>query len=244
MTIGSLTFNTILANLYVLFVQTRKVLFSGRFYYVFGFCLAWIGMFVGITHFVEDSGMPGTNDIFYVLNLVPMLIMALYVSMMLVTYEKDNHTIETMFSVPGSPYKVWSYKLIVSFSILLFLEVVLALISFFFLADFEIFTLIIHAYIPVVFVACFNFFLSVKFRNGYAAGLVSLIVLFINFILAEEIEHSAWFLYLSPFNKPYDLDDMLWSSRLLYNKAGVLALAVFFMYLGLNKLRHREPFID
>jgi len=227
-----------------LFIQTRRVLFTGKFYYVFGFGLLWIGFFIGIMHFAEDAGVFDANEIFYVLNLVPMIIVALYVSMMLVSFEKDNHTIETMFSVPGSPYKVWSYKLVVMYVLLLFVEIIMAAVSYFFVADFPFQVLVLNIFIPIFFIANLNFFLSAAFKSGYAAGLVTLIFLFINFVLAEPLEHSAWFIYLSPFNRPYNLDELIWNNRLLYNKSSIFGLGLFFMYLGLSKLRNREPFID
>ncbi len=238
----NLSLNSIILNLYTIFVQTRRILFSGKFLYVVGFALAWMALFIVIIHVDDEPFSP--NEIFYVLNLVPMIIVSLYVSMMLVTFEKDNSTIETLFSVPGSPYKVWSYKLVTKFVILLFLQLLLTLISFILVADFQFFTMILHVFVPIFFIANFTFFLSVVFRNGYAAGLVTLIILFIVFTLSDPLEYSAWFLYLSPFNKPHDLDEVIWNNRLLYNKASIFTLGFFFMYFGLRKIRNREPFID
>jgi len=230
-------------NLYMLFVQTRKILFSGKFYYVFGFSLLWVGFIITMFH-LFPGGPDDPVGIFYMLNLLPMFVVTLYVSMMLVMFEKDNITIETVFSVPGSPYKVWSYKLTVQFIVLLFIEIILALISFFFVTDFQISVMVIHIIIPIFFISNFNFFLSTVFKNGYAAGLVTIIFLFINFTLVEPLEHSAWFLYLCPFNKPNNLDVVIWNEKLLYNKSGLFSLGLVFMYFGLNKLRNREPFIE
>ncbi|MFC1733043.1 hypothetical protein ACFL6I_22315 [candidate division KSB1 bacterium] len=232
----------LVSNIYTLFIQTRKVLFSGKFLYVLGFVVLWEGSALFINHVAADTVIPLTG-MFAVFNLVPLIIIALYVSMMLVTFEKDNNTIETMFAIPGSPYKVWSYKLVTQNLLILFITILLALFSFFFIADFSIVLLVVSVYVPVFLIANFNFFLSIVFKNGYAAGLITLIILFLNFILMDVLEHSAWFLYLCPFSKPYDLDIVIWNEKLLYNKASVFSLGILFLYLGLNKLRNREPFI-
>lgn len=238
-----LSYFNITSNLFQLFIQTRKILFSGKFYYFMGFIILWVTFFIVIIHFVEGAEPFNQDEIFYILNFVPMIVMSLYVSMTLVSYEKDNFTIETIFSVPGSPYKVWSYKLAVMFMILVFLQMTLILMSYIFIADFQISVMFIHAFVPVFFIANLNFYFSTVLKSGIAAGLVTLIVLFICLLLGPAIDDSPWFLYLSPYNKPFDLDTMIWNERLLYNKIGVASLGVVFMYRGLSRLRKREPFI-
>jgi hypothetical protein len=238
-----LSYLNIASNLFNLFIQTRKVLFSGKFYYFVGLVILWVAFFIVIFHFVDDSGIFSQAEIFYVLNFVPMLVMAIYVSMTLVTFEKDNFTIETMFSVPGSPYKVWSYKLVVMYIILIFLQMTLILMSYLFIADFQISVMFLHAFVPIFFIANLNFYFSTVLKSGIAAGLVTLIVLFFFFLIGVDNDDWVWFLYLSPYNKPFDLDIMIWNERLLYNKIGVASLGIVFMYRGLSRLRNREPFI-
>ncbi len=230
-------------NLLFLFANTRKVLFSGKFIYFISFAILYDIFLIIIMNFTDAGAMP-VEVAFYMMNLVPTLILTVYLSMTVVSFEKENNTIETMFAVPGSPYKVWIYKLLIMYALILFIQFILVLIVFFFVGDFSFFSMLFHAYVPIFMVANMTFYFSTKFKSGYAAGLISLIVLFFNFILADAVDDTAWFLYQSPFNKPNDLDPELWNNIMFYNKFGIILLGFMFLYLGLRKLLVREPFID
>jgi len=235
------------SNTFFLFTQTQRILFAGKFYIFLILAIAWDFLFVVIFHIVHEP-MP-VEVVFYVMNLVPMIILALYLSMTLVSYEKENVTIEALFSVPGSPYKVWLYKLAVQFIMLFFVQMLFALISFYFMTDFDIEVMVSHAFVIVFCVANLNFFLSTLFKSGYAAGLVTLVILFFLLLLyaflsaIPFIDSTYWNFYLSPFMKPDNMDMNIWNERLLYNKSGVFGIGLMFMYFGLSKLRNREPFI-
>jgi len=236
-----------LSNIFFLFAQIQKILFAGKFYIFLILAVVWDVICVILGHVFHDP-MP-LEAVFYVMNLVPMLILALYLSMTLVSFEKENVTIEALFSVPGSPYKVWLYKLAVQFIMLFFVQMLFAFISFYFVQDFAIEVMVSHVLIPVFCVANLNFFLSTLFKSGYAAGLSTLVVLLFLLLLygflsaIPVIDSTYWNFYLSPFEKPGDMDINVWNQKLLYNKAGVLFIGLVFMYFGLSKLRNREPFI-
>ncbi|MCP4723650.1 MAG: hypothetical protein GY863_01365 [bacterium] len=234
---------SLLSNTMFLIGQTRRILFSGKFIYFIGFAILYEIFLIVIMNFTDAGAMP-VDVAFYMMNMVPMLILAVYLSMMLVSYEKENNTIETMFSIPGSPYKVWLYKLLVMYTLMFFIQIILVLTIYFFVADFYFPAMLIHAYIPVILVSNLTFYFSTKFRSGYAAGLITLIICFIIFMIAEPLYENVWFLYLSPYAKPDELNIELWNTRLLYNKLGVSFTSILFMYLGLKRLLVREPFID
>jgi len=200
-------------------------------------------MFISIMNFTNAGAMP-VEAAFYFMNLVPMIIIAIYLSMMLVSFEKDNNTIETIFAIPGSPYKVWLYKLAILYLLMIFIQFTLVMIIFIFVADFPIMVMLINGFIPIFMISNLNFYFSTVFKSGYVAGLISLIVLFFNFVLADELYETVWFLYLNPFGRPVELDIDLWNNILFYNKLGITLIGLFFLYLGLRKLLKREPFID
>ena len=234
--------DSFLSNLIFLFNQIRKILFAGKFYIAL---IAVIGVFnilpITIGHIFHDP-MP-IDAAFYFMNMVPAIILALFLSMFLVSYEKDNKTIEGLFSIPGSPYKVWLYKLSIEYFLLFSLQIMFSLITFFFVDDVSIELLVITAFVPVFFAGNLTFFFSTVIKSGIAAGIVTFIVLFIFFPVSAALESSPWSLYLSPFIKPNDLDIDIWNQRLLYNKLAVFGLGVFFMYFGLKNLRKRERFL-
>lgn len=229
------------SNIFFLFAQIQKILFAGKFYIFLILAVVWDVICVILGHVFHDP-MP-LEAVFYVMNLVPMLILALYLSMTLVSYEKENVTIEALFSVPGSPYKVWLYKLAVQFIMLFFVQMLFALISFYFMTDFDIEVMVSHVFVIVFCVANLNFFLSTLLKSGYAAGLLTVVVLLFFIPWSGFFASSFWNFYMNPFMKPGDLGIDIWNERLLYNKAGVLFIGLVFMYFGLSKLRNREPFI-
>ncbi|MFC1554565.1 hypothetical protein ACFL7D_08025 [candidate division KSB1 bacterium] len=233
---------SLFSNMIFLFIQIRKILFSGKFYIFLFFAILWECIMIFIAHYLAKESMP-IEPAFFVMNMIPMMVLAWYLSMSMVTSERDNLTIESLFTVPGSQYKVWMYKITVQFITLFFVQVLLSLITFYFMIDFEIEVMIIHSFIPVFFAANLNFFLSTLMKNGYAAGICTLAVLLI-LISSAAFEESAWNFYIIPFNRPGNLDIDVWNQRLIYNKIGVFLLGSLFMYFGLNKLRKREPFIS
>lgn len=242
---NTIVLDSFFSNLIFLFNQIRKILFAGKFYIAL---IVVIGVFnilpITIGHILHDP-MP-VDAAFYFMNMVPAIVLALFLSMFLVSYEKDNKTIEGLFSIPGSPYKVWLYKLSIEYFLLFSLQVMFALITFFFVDDFSIELLVITAFVPVFFAGNLTFFFSTVIKSGIAAGIVAFIVLFIFFPVSvglAESNLSQWTIYMSPFMKPNDLDIDIWNQRLLYNKLAVFGLGVFFMYFGLKNLRKREPFL-
>ena len=234
---------TILYNSYFLFSQIRRVLFLGKFYIFLIIALLWEAA-VSIIGYVSKDPMP-LGAVFYTMNLIPMLILGLYLSMTCVSFEKENRTIETLFTIPGSPYKVWLYKLSVQFIVLLLVLILIAGISFVFVQDFPIEVMVINVFILVFFTANINFFFSIIFKSGYTGGLITVFILVILMILSQidPIRNTAWNFYINPFSKPANLDLLIWNERLLYNKLGIAFFGSMFMYFGLSRLRNREPFI-
>lgn len=238
---------SLLSNLFFLFVQIRKILFAGKFYVVFIVVIAVFNGFPIVMGHIMSNPMP-VEVAYYFMNMVPGIVLALFLSMFLVSYEKDNKTIEALFSIPGSPYKIWLYKLTVQYFILLLLLVLFAVMTFLFVGSISIPSVVVNAFANVFFAGNLTFFFSTKFKSGIAAGIVTFVILFIFFpvsIMLQESQGSLyqWSLYLSPLAKPDNLDIGIWNQRLLYNKLTVFGMGFLFMYLGLSKLRTREPFI-
>lgn len=238
---------SLFSNFFFLFVQIRKILFAGKFYVVFIVVIAVFNGFpIIVGHVVND---PLEIEVAYhMMNMIPGMILALFLSMFLVSYEKDNKTIEALFSIPGSPYKIWLYKLTVQYFILFMLQVLFAVMTFLFVDSFSITSVVVNAFAPVFLAGNLTFFFSTKFKSGIAAGMLAIVILFIFMPISIAFQESSgslyqWSLYLSPLVKPDNLDIGIWNQRLLYNKLAVYGMGVLFMYRGLSNLRKREPFI-
>lgn len=236
-----------LSNFIFLFTQIRKILFAGKFYVVFIVVMAVFNAFPIIVGHIINDPMP-IFVAYHFMNAVPGMVLALFLSMFLVSFEKDNKTIEALFSIPGSPYKIWLYKLTVQYFILLLFQVLFAVMTFLFVDSFSIEVIVINAFANVFLAGNLTFFFSTKFKSGIAAGIITFVILLMFFPISA-ILHDAqgslyqWSLYLSPLVKPDNLDIGIWNQRLLYNKLAISGLGILFMYLGLGNLRKREPFI-
>jgi len=236
-----------LSNFFFLFVQIRKILFAGKFYVVFIVVMAVFNAFPIIVGHIINDPMP-IFVAYHFMNAVPGMVLALFMSMFLVSFEKDNKTIEALFSIPGSPYKIWIYKLTVQYFILLLFQFLFAGMTFLFVDSFSIGVIVISAFANVFLAGNLTFFFSTKFKSGIAAGIMTFVILLffmpISIIFTEEFDSMyQWILYLSPLMKPDNLDIGIWNQRLLYNKLVIYGLGILFMYRGLTNLRKREPFI-
>ena len=169
---------SLLSNFFFLFFQIRKILFAGKFYVAFIVVIAAFNGFPIIVGHVIKDPMP-IEIAYYFMNTVPGMVLALFLSMFLVSYEKDNKTIEALFSIPGSPYKIWLYKLGVQYFILLLLQAFFAGMTFFFVDSFSISVFILNAYVNVFFAGNLTFFFSTKLKSGIAAGIVAFVILMI-----------------------------------------------------------------
>ena len=238
---------SLFTNFVFLFLQIRKLLFAGKFYVVFIVVIAVFNGFPIIVGHIINEPLE-IEATYYMMNMIPGIVLALFLSMFLVSYEKDNKTIEALFSIPGSPYKIWLYKLTVQYFILLILQVLFAIMTFLFVDSIPIAAVVVNAFANVFFAGNLTFFFSTKLKSGIAAGIVAFVILMIfmpvSIIFIEETDSMyKWALYLNPLMKPDNLDIGIWNQRLLYNKLVIYGLGILFMYRGLTNLRKREPFI-
>lgn len=170
----------------------------------------------------------------------PLTILAIYLNMQLIASEKENRTLEVMFTTAGSRYKVWLLRLGTLNLLLLILAFLLSLLAFFTFADIEILGMAIHGFVPTYFVGAMTLFFSVKFRSGFAAGMVAAGLVTLIFMFNEVLHETRYFLYFNPYFLPRRLDPETWNLWMWQNRIAVLAAGMALQFFALRGLEDRE----
>ena len=87
------------------------------------------------------------------------------------------------------------------------------------------------------------FMLSTKIKNGNGTAIVVVIVSFIFFVFAEELEYSSWNVFLNPFTEPRGMSEFIWLNVILKNRIYLSIGTLLFLLYGMFNLQYREKFI-
>jgi hypothetical protein len=170
----------------------------------------------------------------------PLSALAVYLSMQVITSEKDNRTLEVMFTTAGSRYKIWLLRLGTLNVILLILAFALSALVFFTITDIPIIGMALHGFVPAFFVGNMTLYFAVRFRSGFAAGMVAAGLLVLILMFSEFLNETRYFLYFNPYNVPRRLDPGTWNLWMWQNRLGVLCLGGFLLFAALRGMEVRE----
>jgi len=229
-------------NLRKLILYNVRILFSHKFFYFFGAVLLYFVVVCSVNYFQAEDHITG-RDVMPALLLPPACVLAVYLSMEIISFERENKTIESVFTTSGSIYKVWMIKLGVTYLIIIAVLLLLEILAFLFVAGFPIFSTLFHSIVPIIFIGNLTFYFSVKFRSGNAAGMITVIIILFFLMLTEPLEHSRFFLFLNPFNKPRDMELVIWDRIIFQNRIGIIAFSSLFLYLGMVATKKREKLL-
>ncbi|HEX9652879.1 MAG TPA: hypothetical protein VGA99_04145, partial [bacterium] len=179
-----------------------QILFSKKFLWFMGGILGYsvIAYIINYRQTILDRLTP--EDVLPWLLEFPLTILAIYLNMQLIASEKETRTLEVMFTTAGSRYKVWLLRLGTLNLVVLILALLLSLLAFFTFADIEILGTAIHGFVPTYFVGALTLFFSVKFRSGFAAGMVAAGLVLLTFMFNEVLHDTRYFLYFNPYYLP------------------------------------------
>ncbi|RKY89562.1 hypothetical protein DRQ09_01135 [candidate division KSB1 bacterium] len=216
-----------------------KILFSHKFFYFSGAAFLYFIITCVINYFSKGDHLSGPA-VMPVLLQIPSVILIIFLSMEIVSYERENKTIESVFTVSGSIYKVWLIKLGVMYLVILSIMFIMDILSFFFVADFPVGGMLFHSFVPLLLIGNMTFYFSVRLRSGNAAGMITVIIVLFFLFLSEPLQNSRFFLFLNPYAKPRDLEIVIWERIVFQNRIGIIAISSLFLYLGLTATKKRE----
>lgn len=229
-----------LAIAWEIFRLQARIIFSHKFlWFMAGLLIYWIVVYA-INYNQEMLDRMSAEEVLPVLLQVPLSALAIYLNMQLITSEKDNRTLEVMFTTAGSRYKVWLLRLAALNAILLILAVVLSTLAFFTIAEVPILPLAVHGFVPAFFVGAMTLYFAIKFRSSLAAGMVSAGLILVAMMLSGALEAPRYFIYFNPYDMPRQLDPETWNLWMWQNRIGVLCCGAFLLFTALRGMEERE----
>jgi Na+/proline symporter len=145
-----------------------------------------------------------------------------------------------MFTTAGSRYKVWLLRLGTLNVILFILAFALSAVAFFTITDIPIIGMALHGFVPAFFVGNMTLYFAVRFRSGFAAGMVAAGLLVLILMFSELLNETRYFLYFNPYDVPRRLDPGTWNLWMWQNRVGVLCLGGFLLFAALRGMEVRE----
>jgi hypothetical protein len=75
-------------------------------------------------------------------------------------------------------------------------------VAFFTITDIPIIGMALHGFVPAFFVGNMTLYFAVRFRSGFAAGMVAAGLLVLILMFSELIAETRYFLYFNPYDVP------------------------------------------
>jgi hypothetical protein len=216
-------------------------IFGGRFVIFLGLAL---GLFflVLVLGLLGRGGTPNSERLYNYL-LAPGILLVFYPSVYGIQRDMDTRMVETLFGIPDYRYKVWLTRLATLYLIIAALMFALVLLCRITLADFPVWRMTAQVMMPVIFLGSLAFFLSARSTSGNVTAVIMVIFLLFYWVLGDEIQDSAWFLFHNPFRSVEALQSIVWAQTTFYNRLYLVLGSVITTLFALLRLQNREKFI-
>jgi hypothetical protein len=217
-----------------------KIIFMQRFFY---FLLAAIGFFIAVVGINVSAGRELGPETLYNLLLIPGLLLVFYPAAFGIQNDADAQMLEVIFGIPDYRYKVWLFRLLLSF--VLTAGVLLCLCTA---------CTAVHVHLPVAgmaFNACFPvffwgglaFLFSTLLRNGYGAAIMLVLAGLGCWMLSGSLTGNQWNVFLDPYAVPAGPKAVVWDSIVRTNRILLAGSTILAIVWGVRNLQQREKFI-
>lgn len=220
-----------------------KIIFSHKFLLISGGIFIYFSIVVTVNYFVDPSDRMGERGIYMWLLSFPGIIFIFYPSMSLFLSEGENRRIEMIFSTAGSMHKIWLAKIVSLYLSGAFILFLLALLSYIFVADFNLPGYFANSLFPLIFFSSLTMAFSVIFRSINAAGLTAVGTLFFHLILYDLLRKTRFNIFLNPYLKPDEIDHYIWNKMVLQNRIGMVVISALLITFSIKMLEKREKFL-
>ena len=226
--------------LYKLITYNVKVIFANKFVYFVLAAFLFFAFIITITIF-ED---PDFNEaVIYGFLVFPGLLLIFYPMAYGIQNDDDSKMLETIFGIPNYRYKVSLLRFLLTIGVAFVILFVLGHIANLTLYRFNILPMLGQVLFPIVFLSAMAFMLSTLIKNGNGTAIVMVIISFIFFVFAEELEHSAYNVFLNPFSEPRDMSEFIWLTIIFKNRLYLIVATTLCLLYGMFNLQFREKFI-
>ena len=174
-------------------------IFGGRFIIFLGLALGlfFLVLLIGL---LGRGGTPNSEQLYNYL-LAPGILLVFYPAVYGIQRDQDTRMVETLFGIPDYRYKVWLTRLVTLYIIIAVLMFALVLLCRITLADFPVWRMATQVMMPVIFLGSLAFFLSAQTTSGNVTSVILVIFLMFLWVLGDEMQDSAWFLFHNPCSR-------------------------------------------
>lgn len=226
--------------LHKLITYNVKVIFANKFVYFVLAAFLFFGFIITITIF-ED---PDFNEaVIYGFLVFPGLLLIFYPMAYGIQNDDDSKMLETIFGIPNYRYKVWLIRFVLTIGVASVILFILANIANLTLYRFNILSMLGQVLFPIVFISAMAFMVSTKIKNGNGTAIVIVILSFIFFVFAEQLEFSAYNVFLNPFSEPREMSEFIWLTIIFKNRLYLILSMILFLLYGMYNLQFREKFV-
>jgi len=227
--------------IYQLFNYNLKIVFANKFIF---FLLAAVGFYLLITIinlFKADAYV--SQDEVYALLLFPGLLVIFYPTTFGIQNDMDTRMIEVLFGIPDYRYKVWLTRLAIIFVVVYFVLLMLGIVSSLALIPVPFFEMALQLMFPIFLMGSVGFMFSTLIRNGSGTAAVMIIIGLIFWISSGIMDISKWNIFLNPYDMPDNLNPIMWSEVLFYNRLYLTIGSILAILAGLYRLQYREKYV-
>ncbi|MEQ9405670.1 MAG: hypothetical protein RIM99_18920 [Cyclobacteriaceae bacterium] len=217
-----------------------KVIFANKFIYFALAAFLFFAMIITITIFNDPNF---SEEVIYGFLVFPGFLLIFYPIAYGLQNDDDSKMLETIFGIPNYRYKVWLVRFLLTLFVAVVMLLILAIISNLTLYRVDILPMLGQVMFPITFLAAMGFMLSTKIKSGNGTAIVLVIISFIFFVFAEELEHNAWNVFLNPFSEPRGMSEFVWLNVIVKNRVYLSTGTALCLLYGMFNLQFREKFI-
>ena len=219
-----------------------QVIFSHKFVWFIMAILSYIGLIYAINYQQPVYDRMEPEDVYIGVITMPLLILAVYLNMQAIVTEKEQRTLEVMFTTAGSRYKVWLLRLGTLNALLCILTFFLSILVFYTFMDYSILGMTWNTFVTLFFVGNLTLYFAVRMRSGLGAGMVTGLVLFLHLISAGIFDYAEtrYFIFFNPYDIPDQMDPRLWDIWVIQNRLGVFGLGLVMIFFALRGMENRD----
>lgn len=217
-----------------------KIIFGNKFLY---FMLSALVFFIitVVVYLLGDDEI--TQATAYSMLMLPSILLVFYPMCFGLQNDQDAKIVEIIFGIPNYSYKVWLFRLLISYVICFVITLLLALLTDLAIVSIPPMNLALQAMVPALFIGTLSFMLSTTIKNGNGTSVVIIIIGLILFMMKESLGASQWNIFLNPYDVPLDKNPQIFFNAIFHCRINMLIASALFIIIGLNNTRHREKFI-
>lgn len=218
-----------------------KIALHRKFFFMCGGVGVYYGILYALAVFRPGEGFT-VEQAMQVLVEIPGVVLAIYLTMDMVSGERNKNTLEILFSTSASHHGIWLMRLISVCGVLFATILCMSTLAYILFAEFPFVRGGFHACLSAFVFVALTFYFSVLCKSGNAAGMVAMgvLILMLMAMSSDALRNTPYLLFVNPFNSPTGMDVILWRERVILNRAGWGITGMLFVFLALKRMENRE----